>query len=129
MPVPLETESENPSADSIGLSGIENGVPDTNRTYDLQLRRLTLYPTELRAPEVLSSTELKRPPHLLVLTRRYTKRSGGPLALVLYPVQAVLPAFGIGAVVVSLDLCQEFLHVGRGVEEDSVFPIFRQSGL
>jgi hypothetical protein len=28
---------------------LENGVPDTIRTYDLQLRRLTLYPAELRA--------------------------------------------------------------------------------
>ena len=25
------------------------GMPDTIRTYDLQLRKLTLYPTELRA--------------------------------------------------------------------------------
>lgn len=27
----------------------ENGVPERGRTSDLQLRRLTLYPTELRA--------------------------------------------------------------------------------
>lgn len=30
------------------LAGSEsNGTPDRNRTYDLQLRRLPLYPTEL----------------------------------------------------------------------------------
>jgi hypothetical protein len=33
----------------VGSYIIKNGVPDWNRTNDLQLRRLTLYPTELRA--------------------------------------------------------------------------------
>ena len=33
----------------IRLFGSKYGMPDTIRTYDLQLRKLTLYPTELRA--------------------------------------------------------------------------------
>ena len=32
------------------------GMPDTIRTYDLQLRKLTLYPTELRAHMWIIST-------------------------------------------------------------------------
>ena len=33
----------------IGIFITKYGMPDTIRTYDLQLRKLTLYPTELRA--------------------------------------------------------------------------------
>ena len=33
----------------IGIFNSKYGMPDTIRTYDLQLRKLTLYPTELRA--------------------------------------------------------------------------------
>lgn len=33
----------------IGIFSSNYGMPDTIRTYDLQLRKLTLYPTELRA--------------------------------------------------------------------------------
>lgn len=33
----------------IGIFNSNYGMPDTIRTYDLQLRKLTLYPSELRA--------------------------------------------------------------------------------
>ena len=32
-----------------GLGAANNGAPDTIRTYDLQFRKLLLYPAELRA--------------------------------------------------------------------------------
>ena len=42
---------ENPMSALRDLSGLvfKNGLPDRNRTCDPQLRRLLLYPTELRA--------------------------------------------------------------------------------
>ena len=33
----------------LGAEVLKNGLPDRNRTCDPQLRRLLLYPTELRA--------------------------------------------------------------------------------
>ena len=44
----LLTERRRKTA-KIRLFGSNYGMPDTIRTYDLQLRKLTLYPTELRA--------------------------------------------------------------------------------
>ena len=40
----------------IGIFNSKYGMPDTIRTYDLQLRKLTLYPTELRAHMWIIST-------------------------------------------------------------------------
>ena len=40
----------------------ENGAPDRSRTYDLVLRRHTLYPTELRARSVRTSFYMIRGP-------------------------------------------------------------------
>ena len=42
----VEREEKNAKIDDFFC---KYGMPDTIRTYDLQLRKLTLYPTELRA--------------------------------------------------------------------------------
>ena len=41
-----------------GLVLSSSGVPDTIRTYDLQFRKLTLYPAELRAHIYLNVSTL-----------------------------------------------------------------------
>jgi hypothetical protein len=45
------------------------GAPDRNRTYDLQIRNLTLYPTELQAHYNLYQTHFTYPAALSAILR------------------------------------------------------------